>query len=167
MECYLGASHLGTPGSERFVRTQLATTTDIACPWWPQWVHGGLDMQTTHHLFPRLPRDALARARPLVQAFCDVRRCIEKSACPCSFSSSTQPPSACTSRAYRCTLGGLARPNGSMTGVSTPEVLTTSRSCPTTQIPMPRDKPDPDALRRDLDSDEHVLLRYAATLRQR
>lgn len=71
MEYYLGASHRATPVAERFVRTQLATTTDIACPPCLQWVHGGLDMQTTHHLFPRLPRDALARARPLVRAFCD------------------------------------------------------------------------------------------------
>ena len=71
MEYYLGASHVGTPTSERFVRTQLATTTDIACPVWLRWVHGGLDMQTTHHLFPRLPRDSLAKARPFVQAFCD------------------------------------------------------------------------------------------------
>ena len=32
--------------------------------------HGGLQFQVEHHLFPRLPRHNLRKARELVRAFC-------------------------------------------------------------------------------------------------
>ena len=70
MEFYPGAAHAGTPRGERFLRTQLATTTDIECPAWMDWWHGGLQFQVAHHLFPRVPRDRLRELTAWVQAFC-------------------------------------------------------------------------------------------------
>ncbi|GAA5904365.1 hypothetical protein JCM5296_005268 [Sporobolomyces johnsonii] len=35
---------------------QLRTTMDISCPTYLDFLHGGLNFQTPHHLFPRIPR---------------------------------------------------------------------------------------------------------------
>ncbi|GAA6030804.1 hypothetical protein JCM8097_008884 [Rhodosporidiobolus ruineniae] len=35
---------------------QLRTTMDVSCPSYLDFLHGGLNFQTPHHLFPRLPR---------------------------------------------------------------------------------------------------------------
>lgn len=35
---------------------QLRTTMDIACPTYLDFLHGGLNFQTPHHLLPRVPR---------------------------------------------------------------------------------------------------------------
>eukprot|EP01138_Halocafeteria_seosinensis_P014443 gb/GECG01014745.1/.p1 GENE.gb/GECG01014745.1/~~gb/GECG01014745.1/.p1 ORF type:complete len:454 (+),score=30.92 gb/GECG01014745.1/:1-1362(+) len=53
--------------NESFFRCQLATSADVDC--WPclDWLHGGLQFQTIHHLFPRLPRHRLRAFMPLVQ----------------------------------------------------------------------------------------------------
>ena len=71
MEFYSGATHKGVPSGEAFVRTQLATTTDITCPSWLDWWHGGLQFQVAHHLFPRVPRDNLRALTGMVQGFCE------------------------------------------------------------------------------------------------
>lgn len=52
---------------EAFMRVQLQTTLDIECPEWADWLQGGLQFQTTHHLFPRMPRYHLRSARTLVR----------------------------------------------------------------------------------------------------
>lgn len=70
MEFYHGAVHAGTPRGEAFLRTQLATTTDIACAPWMDWWHGGLQFQVAHHLFPRVPRDHLRVLTGMVREFC-------------------------------------------------------------------------------------------------
>jgi len=54
---------------DEWFRTQLATTMNVDCPTWMDWFHGGLQFQIEHHLFPRLPRHNLRRARELVKAF--------------------------------------------------------------------------------------------------
>eukprot|EP01065_Artemidia_motanka_P044078 TRINITY_DN6220_c0_g3_i2.p1 TRINITY_DN6220_c0_g3~~TRINITY_DN6220_c0_g3_i2.p1 ORF type:complete len:484 (+),score=166.57 TRINITY_DN6220_c0_g3_i2:110-1561(+) len=46
-----------------YVRHQLATSLDVDCPEALDWVHGGLQFQVVHHLWPRLPRHRLRRAR--------------------------------------------------------------------------------------------------------
>lgn len=44
---------------------------DVSCPRSLDFVHGGLHMQVTHHLFPRLPRHNLREARDrFVKPFC-------------------------------------------------------------------------------------------------
>lgn len=57
--------------SESFVMRQLRTTMDVDCPKWFDFFHGGLQFQSIHHLFPRLPRHNLRDVQPLVIKFCD------------------------------------------------------------------------------------------------
>ena len=54
---------------ESFPARQLRTTTDVICPESVEFLHGGLHLQVTHHLFPRLPRHNLRKASLLVKKF--------------------------------------------------------------------------------------------------
>ncbi|CDZ96349.1 delta 8-sphingolipid desaturase [Phaffia rhodozyma] len=56
---------------ESFAHRQLRTTMDVICPPSIEFIHGGLDKQVTHHLFPRLPRHNLRQASLLVKEFCE------------------------------------------------------------------------------------------------
>ncbi|KAK4108183.1 desaturase-like protein [Canariomyces notabilis] len=56
---------------ESFPQRMLRTTMDVDCPPWLDFVHGGLQFQAIHHLFPRIPRHNLRRTQRLVQEFCD------------------------------------------------------------------------------------------------
>lgn len=56
--------------SESFAQSQLRTTMDVDCPAWLDFVHGGLQFQAVHHLFPRIPRHNLRRAQAHVRHFC-------------------------------------------------------------------------------------------------
>ncbi|KAF2031691.1 fatty acid desaturas-like protein [Setomelanomma holmii] len=69
-------SHWGMPTSdlgpvESFPARQLRMTMDVQCPAWLDWVHGGLQFQAVHHLFPRVPRHNLRRGQELVREFCE------------------------------------------------------------------------------------------------
>lgn len=55
--------------TESFPHRQLRTTTDVICDDSISFLHGGLHLQVTHHLFPRLPRHNLKRASALVKEF--------------------------------------------------------------------------------------------------
>lgn len=68
MGTYMGSPH--TNEGNTFFRNQLATSMNVKCPEWMDWFHGGLQFQIEHHLFPRLPRHNLRRARELVKPFC-------------------------------------------------------------------------------------------------
>lgn len=57
--------------SESFPSRQLRTTMDVDCPPWLDFLHGGLQFQAIHHLFPRLPRHNLRRAQADVIEFCE------------------------------------------------------------------------------------------------
>ena len=59
-----------TLSTDSFVEHQLNTSLDIDCPSWLDWFHGGLQFQTAHHLFPRVPRHNLRRLRTLIMQFC-------------------------------------------------------------------------------------------------
>jgi len=68
-------SHWGMPtadlgDAESFPQRQLRTTMDVDCPSWFDFVHGGLQFQAVHHLFPRVPRHNLRRLQFLVRDFC-------------------------------------------------------------------------------------------------
>ncbi|KAG7527934.1 hypothetical protein FFLO_06502 [Filobasidium floriforme] len=68
-------SHWGMPTSdlgtdESFAQRQLRTTMDVLCPAWMDFVHGGLQFQAIHHLFPRVPRHNLRSLQPIVEEFC-------------------------------------------------------------------------------------------------
>ncbi|GLA25620.1 hypothetical protein AnigIFM63326_002361 [Aspergillus niger] len=56
--------------SESFAQRMLRTTMDIDCPEWLDFIHGGLQFQAIHHLFPRIPRHNLRRTQKLVLEFC-------------------------------------------------------------------------------------------------
>ncbi|TQV94005.1 fatty acid desaturase [Cordyceps javanica] len=56
---------------ESFAQKMVRTTMDVDCPAWLDFIHGGLNFQVVHHLFPRLPRHNLRQAQKLVKAFCD------------------------------------------------------------------------------------------------
>lgn len=55
---------------ESFPQKMLRTTMDVDCPAWLDFVHGGLQFQAVHHLFPRVPRHNLRKASGLVREFC-------------------------------------------------------------------------------------------------
>ncbi|KAK5147593.1 hypothetical protein LTR04_000801 [Oleoguttula sp. CCFEE 6159] len=62
--------HVQISLSQPFPQRQLRTTMDVAYPRWLDFIHGGLQFQAVHHLFPRVPRHNLRRLQPLVRAFC-------------------------------------------------------------------------------------------------
>lgn len=47
---------------------------DIRCPPWLEFIHGGLQFQAVHHLFPRVPRHNLRALQRLIQEFCEETR---------------------------------------------------------------------------------------------
>eukprot|EP00494_Astrolonche_serrata_P024253 UN24511 len=48
---------------DHFIEVQFETTTDIGCAPRDDWFHGGLQFQTAHHLFPRIPRHNLRKLK--------------------------------------------------------------------------------------------------------
>ncbi|KAF9878217.1 fatty acid desaturase [Colletotrichum karsti] len=64
----MSTSDLGE--SESFPQRQLRTTMDVDCPAWLDFIHGGLQFQAVHHLFPRVPRHNLRKAQVFVREFC-------------------------------------------------------------------------------------------------
>ena len=56
---------------ESFAARQLRTTMDVECPAWLDFIHGGLQFQAVHHLFPRVPRHNLRGLQVLVRQFCE------------------------------------------------------------------------------------------------
>ena len=56
---------------ESFAQKMLRTTMDVDCPPWLDFIHGGLQFQVVHHLFPRIPRHNLRRAQKYVREFCN------------------------------------------------------------------------------------------------
>ena len=67
-------SHWGMPTcilpGECFAQHQLRTTMDVDCPALLDFIHGGLQFQAVHHLFPRMPRHNLRKLQPHVRQFC-------------------------------------------------------------------------------------------------
>ncbi|KAF8642336.1 hypothetical protein AX16_009605 [Volvariella volvacea WC 439] len=55
--------------TESFPHRQMRTTTDVICHPSFDFIHGGLHLQVTHHLFPRLPRHNLKKASLMVKEF--------------------------------------------------------------------------------------------------
>ncbi|XWW99925.1 hypothetical protein V2A60_007939 [Cordyceps javanica] len=56
---------------ESFPQRMLRTTMDVDCPPWLDFIHGGLQFQAIHHMFPRMPRHNLRKAQRLVIEFCN------------------------------------------------------------------------------------------------
>lgn len=56
--------------NESFPQKMLRTTMDVDCPPWLDFIHGGLQFQAIHHLYPRIPRHNLRQTQKLVMEFC-------------------------------------------------------------------------------------------------
>ncbi|KAJ5376952.1 hypothetical protein N7509_013838 [Penicillium cosmopolitanum] len=56
---------------ESFPQKMLRTTMDVDCPPWLDFVHGGLQFQAIHHLYPRIPRHNLRKTQEFVKEFCE------------------------------------------------------------------------------------------------
>lgn len=56
---------------ESFPQKMLRTTMDVDCPPWLDFLHGGLQFQAIHHMFPRVPRHNLRQTQSMVQEFCN------------------------------------------------------------------------------------------------
>lgn len=54
---------------EEFIKHQMRTSMDVECSEWLDWLHGGLQYQVVHHLFPRLPRHNLRKVRDKMLPF--------------------------------------------------------------------------------------------------
>lgn len=65
----MSTSDLGV--HESFPQKMLRTTMDIDCPPWLDFIHGGLQFQAVHHLYPRIPRHNLRKAQVYVRQFCE------------------------------------------------------------------------------------------------
>lgn len=63
----MSTSDLGE--TESFAQRQMRTTMDVDCPAWLDFIHGGLQFQAAHHLFPRVPRHNLRRVQTLGKQF--------------------------------------------------------------------------------------------------
>jgi delta8-fatty-acid desaturase len=68
METYKGTPY--TNKNTEWYLMQLRTTMNVATPEWLDYIHIGLQFQIEHHLFPRLPRHNLRKARAKVRAIC-------------------------------------------------------------------------------------------------
>ncbi|KAL0071911.1 hypothetical protein AAF712_000834 [Marasmius tenuissimus] len=55
--------------TESFASRQMRTTSDVICSDTVAFLHGGLHLQVTHHLFPRVPRHNLRKASQMVKEF--------------------------------------------------------------------------------------------------
>ncbi|WWC57696.1 uncharacterized protein I303_100230 [Kwoniella dejecticola CBS 10117] len=64
--------------TESFPSRQLRTTMDVICSENIEFIHGGLHLQVTHHLFPRLPRHNLRAASLLVKQYCEEQDIVYK-----------------------------------------------------------------------------------------
>ena len=71
-------NHKGMPliteaGRLDFLREQVLTSRNVTGRALTDFWYGGLNYQIEHHLFPTMPRNNLARAKTLVEAFCEER----------------------------------------------------------------------------------------------
>ena len=57
--------------AESFPQRMLRTTMDVDCPAWLDFIHGGLQFQAIHHLYPRIPRHNLRKCQKMVMGFCE------------------------------------------------------------------------------------------------
>jgi len=74
---YLGMTfapnHKGMPhptGDEDYLHKQVETARNVRGGWLVNTALGGLNYQIEHHLFPGMPSPNLAKAQPIVQAYC-------------------------------------------------------------------------------------------------
>merc|ERR1719197_2293951 len=56
---------------DNWIVKQVVTGRNYESSWYDGWLHGGLEFQIEHHIFPRLPKYSLQRCRDeFVRPFC-------------------------------------------------------------------------------------------------
>jgi fatty acid desaturase len=65
-----GMPQVGGGGERDFLRRQVVATRNVSSNWLTDLWFGSLNLQIEHHLFPRMTRANLRRARPIVRAYC-------------------------------------------------------------------------------------------------
>jgi delta8-fatty-acid desaturase len=71
-------SHMSQPVSHKdeakvegnWARRQAGAVIDVLSPGWLDWFHGGLNLHSVHHLFPRMCRQHYRLAHPQLVALC-------------------------------------------------------------------------------------------------
>ena len=69
-------SHIAQPFAVKadmkssWARHQVTSVVDIQSPSYLEWFHGGLDLHSVHHLYPRMGRQHFRAAHPLILAMC-------------------------------------------------------------------------------------------------
>jgi fatty acid desaturase len=66
-----GMPQLGGATELDFFRKQVLTARNVNSHWLTDFWFGSLNLQIEHHLFPRMTRLNLRRARPIVKRFCE------------------------------------------------------------------------------------------------
>lgn len=57
--------------TDNWVVKQVSTSRNYESGWYANWLHGGLELQIEHHIFPRMPRYSLERCRDeYIKPFC-------------------------------------------------------------------------------------------------
>lgn len=56
-------------GGDFFTRN-VSASLDVSCPEILDWLHGGLQFQTIHHMYPRMCRRFLRKAQPFIVELC-------------------------------------------------------------------------------------------------
>eukprot|EP00123_Amoebidium_parasiticum_P008825 comp19043_c1_seq1/m.21477 comp19043_c1_seq1/g.21477 ORF comp19043_c1_seq1/g.21477 comp19043_c1_seq1/m.21477 type:complete len:480 (-) comp19043_c1_seq1:113-1552(-) len=69
MPTYFGVPYDNTDNG--YLVTQLKTSMNVDSDWTTDWFHGGLQFQVEHHLWPRLPRHNLRKAKNLLVPLCE------------------------------------------------------------------------------------------------
>merc|ERR1712166_904203 len=77
LEVQLLISHYAKPFEQKdiakstgFARRQVSSVIDIECPVWLDWFHGGLNLHSPHHLFPRMSRKYYRQVYPEIKRLC-------------------------------------------------------------------------------------------------
>lgn len=53
-----------------FFRMQIFSSRDVTPNWFVNWITGGLNFQTVHHLYPRMPRHNYPAVQSILREFC-------------------------------------------------------------------------------------------------
>ena len=66
MDVYHG--HAYNDSSDEWFKMQCNTTMNVDCPRWLDFLHGGLQFQLEHHLFPRICSTNYPKIQPIVRS---------------------------------------------------------------------------------------------------
>ncbi len=66
---HVGMQILAKEGRFDFLYQQVTTARNVECSPLTEWLFGGLNYQIEHHLFPRMARNKLKKAKPIIEPY--------------------------------------------------------------------------------------------------